>query len=93
MSISRSTLNISLTPELGQFVSSRVASGRYLTASEVIREALRLLEEQERVREMRIEELQSQIKVGIDQLDRGEAIDGKDVFKEVKEKIKRKRAA
>src|SRR5205085_11483455 len=41
----RSSMNVSLTPELEKFVQSRVASGRYQTASEVIREGLRLLEE------------------------------------------------
>jgi len=43
----RTSLNVSLTPELEQFVQSRVASGRFQTASEVVREGLRLLEERE----------------------------------------------
>jgi antitoxin ParD1/3/4 len=43
----RMTLNISLPPKLGQFVEQRVASGRYSSASEVIRAGLRLLEERE----------------------------------------------
>ena len=41
----RTTLNISLTAELGQFIEARVASGRYSSASEVVRDGLRLLEE------------------------------------------------
>lgn len=41
------TLNVSLTPELTSFISSRVASGRYQSASEVVRAALRLLERDE----------------------------------------------
>ena len=45
MAIQRTSLNISLTPELEQFIAARVASGRYQTASEVVRAALRLLEE------------------------------------------------
>ncbi len=40
-------MNVSLTPELEQFVHEKVKSGRYLSASEVVREALRLLEERE----------------------------------------------
>ena len=52
----RVSLNVSLTPELEQFVESRVASGRYQTASEVIREGLRLLEEREQTREAALEE-------------------------------------
>ena len=43
VTIQRTTLNVSLTPELGRFVEERVSSGHYQTASEVIREALRLL--------------------------------------------------
>ena len=41
----RTTLNISLPVQLGQFIEERIASGRYSSASEVIRAALRLLEE------------------------------------------------
>jgi antitoxin ParD1/3/4 len=43
----RTTLNISLPPQLGKFIEQRVASGRYSSASEVIRAGLRLLEERE----------------------------------------------
>lgn len=45
MAIQRTTLNVSLTPELERFIAARVASGRYQTASEVVRAALRLLEQ------------------------------------------------
>jgi antitoxin ParD1/3/4 len=42
------TMNVSITPELAAFVQGRVATGRYRSASEVVRAALRLLEEAER---------------------------------------------
>jgi antitoxin ParD1/3/4 len=43
-------MNVSLTPELEQFVAGKVESGRYTSASEVVREALRLLEEHDRAK-------------------------------------------
>jgi antitoxin ParD1/3/4 len=48
----RKTRNVSLTPELETLVDSKVASGRYRSASEVVRAALRLLDERERERSM-----------------------------------------
>jgi antitoxin ParD1/3/4 len=68
-------MNVSLTPELEQYVHSKVKSGRYLSASEVVREALRLLEERDRLREMRLETLQKQIVAGIEQSDQGRVFD------------------
>lgn len=43
----RTTLNVSLPVELGRFVESMVGSGYYSSASEVVRTALRLLQERE----------------------------------------------
>jgi antitoxin ParD1/3/4 len=48
--IVRITRNVSLTPELARFVAAQIATGRYSTASEVVRASLRLLEEEERRR-------------------------------------------
>ena len=82
-------MNISLPPELEQLIQAKVASGRYQSASEVVGEALRLLEEQDNRGRDSLEELRSQIRVGLDQLDRGEAkvYDDeslKDLFKQIK---------
>ncbi|MEO0558347.1 MAG: type II toxin-antitoxin system ParD family antitoxin [Bacteroidota bacterium] len=44
---SQNTMNVSLTPQLERFTRSLVESGRYRSASEVVRESLRLLEERE----------------------------------------------
>ena len=49
------TRNISLTPEIDAFVAGRIASGRFNSASEVVRAALRLLEQEERQRESSLE--------------------------------------
>jgi antitoxin ParD1/3/4 len=59
-------MNISLTPHLEDLVRAKVESGLYNSASEVMREALRLLQERDQLREMRLEELRSEIQKGID---------------------------
>ena len=66
-------MNVSLTPELEKVITDRVASGRYHSASEVVREALRLLEQQDELYQARLEQLRKEIDIGIEQLDRGES--------------------
>jgi antitoxin ParD1/3/4 len=80
-------MNVSLTPELEKFVRQKVKTGRYLSVSEVIREALRLLEERDMQRQMRIEKLRQEVAVGIEQSDRGEIFDGEEVVAEILEEI------
>lgn len=87
----RASMNVSLTPELEQFVQSRVASGRYQTASEVIREGLRLLEEREEARETALRELRGKLRRAVEQADRGEFLDGEVVFEELRKLGARKR--
>jgi antitoxin ParD1/3/4 len=64
-------MNVSLTPELEQLIHSKVETGRYLSASEVVREALRLLEDRDKLNALRFEELRKEIQIGVDQADRG----------------------
>jgi antitoxin ParD1/3/4 len=66
------TMNISLTPQLEKSVRLRVESGRYASASEVIRDALRLLDQQDQYRAMRLEELRKEVMLGVEQAERGE---------------------
>ena len=84
-------MNVSLTPELEKFVQEKVKSGRYLSASEVVREALRLLQEEDQIRQLRLEKLRKEIMMGIEQLDRGEGVDGEKVFANLREKIRKAR--
>ena len=58
-------MNVSLTPELEQFIHSQVESGKYTSALEVIRAGLKLLEERERIYKGRFEELRQEIMIGI----------------------------
>jgi antitoxin ParD1/3/4 len=90
---SRTTVNISLTPELGAFLQSRVKSGRYQTTSEVVREALRLLQHQERERDQAFKQLKAKLERGAAQAARGELLDGDAVFEELRQLIEERRRA
>jgi antitoxin ParD1/3/4 len=80
---SRVTVNVSLTPSLRRLVDGKVASGRYQSASEVFREALRLLEQHDRLRQRQLKKTREQIEVGLDEARRGELLDGEQVFEEL----------
>ena len=60
-------MNVSLTPELERLVGEKVKSGMYQTASEVVREALRVLQH----RDEELRRLRSDIQAGLDQIGRG----------------------
>ncbi|MBF5056774.1 CopG family transcriptional regulator [Alcanivorax sp. 521-1] len=66
-------MHISLTPELEARIKTKVESGLYNNASEVIREALRFVETHEEwINELKLARLREQLREGMDQLDRGE---------------------
>lgn len=79
----RKTKNISLTPRLEKYVAQKVASGRYQSASEVVREAIRIMEQHERS----LDDMRRKIAVGLDQARRGELLDGEAVFHELEERL------
>ena len=79
-------MNVHLTAELVQLVQSKVKSGRYNSASEVIREALRLLEERDQLMELRKEAIRQKIDEGWESLRRGEGLDGEEFFAELERK-------
>jgi antitoxin ParD1/3/4 len=58
-------MNVNLTPQLEELVRSKVASGLYTSASEVVREALRLMDEQDRLREAKLTQLRSDVRQGL----------------------------
>jgi antitoxin ParD1/3/4 len=71
----RKIMNVSITPELEQFIHARVQSGMYQSASELVREVLRLLAERDELRKRRIEAMDAFIQVGLDSAARGEFVD------------------
>jgi antitoxin ParD1/3/4 len=58
-------MNVNLTPQLEELVRSKVATGMYTSASEVVREALRLMDERDRLRAARLEQLREDIREGL----------------------------
>jgi len=77
---------ISLTPQFEVLIKQKVESGFYHSVSEVVREALQLLEERDYLQKKRLEELRKDIAAGIEQIDRGELIDGQTVFETLRQK-------
>lgn len=80
-------IKVSLTDELARFVDAQVASGRYASSSEVVREALRLMERLDRAEIEKLHWLQNAWREGIDSGDAGE-ID----FAELKQEARRRLA-
>jgi len=79
-------MNVSLTPELEKFVGAKVESGRYTSASEVIREALRLLEEHDSTRAAQLAEFNNELVRRLASLNRGDTTDPR----AVRERLQRK---
>jgi antitoxin ParD1/3/4 len=77
-------VNVSLTPELEQFVTRKVESGLYNNASEVVREGLRLLKEHDEVRR----KWRDQIERGWLQAQAGQVVDGEQVFRKARARTK-----
>jgi antitoxin ParD1/3/4 len=80
-------MNISLTPDLERFVQAKVKSGMYTSASEVVRESLRLLHMHDDLQAQRIAQLNQAIDIGMRQLQRGEKVVAKQSLNKMKKKI------
>jgi antitoxin ParD1/3/4 len=71
-------MNVHLTPELEQLVHAKVQSGRYNSASEVVREALRIMEQRDEVRSIQLQELRNRMDRALAESVRGEGTDGEE---------------
>jgi putative addiction module antidote protein, CC2985 family len=80
-------MNVSLTPELEAIVNKKVKSGLYNSASEVVREGIRLLQQRDEMREKKLESLRIEIQKGIDDLEAGRVRDGGQVMAEFKDRL------
>src|SRR5262245_51013697 len=93
MEVERGPMNVSLTPQLEELVKEKVASGKYNSASEVVRDALRLLEEQDELHRIKLEALKSDIMLGVADLEAGRYktyASGQDLFDDIKKRGRRR---
>jgi antitoxin ParD1/3/4 len=79
-------MNVSLTPELEKFVDDTVATGRYSSASEVVRASLRNFEETERWNGY----IREKIQQGLDDIAAGRVVDGETAMKRIRGAIRKK---
>jgi len=86
------TRNIALTPHFDRFVRAKVSSGRYQSASEVVRDGLRLLEERDEERRQTLARLRRDVEVGWQESERGDTVDGPTVFAEIRKLSKARRS-
>jgi antitoxin ParD1/3/4 len=88
------SMNVSLTKKLEEFVVGKVQSGGYSSASEVVREGLRLLQETEQRKRFsfsNINELEDKLLSGVEQLNRGEGIPADRVKKQLQTHSRKQR--
>ncbi|MDX8396634.1 MAG: type II toxin-antitoxin system ParD family antitoxin [Mariprofundaceae bacterium] len=64
-------MNFSLTPNLEQFIRDKASAGDYNNASEVVREAIRLLKQKDEDRAIKLEHLRAEAQAGIDDIEQG----------------------
>jgi antitoxin ParD1/3/4 len=68
------TRNVNLTEHFDHFIAAGITSGRFSNASEVVREALRLLEQREQEDRARLAWLRAAAKEGFDDIERGDYV-------------------
>jgi len=65
-------MNVSLSRQLQEFIERKVRTGRYQTASDVVREGLRSIEDRDTQRALQLRRLREEIRVGLDQIEKGQ---------------------
>ena len=84
-------MNISLTPELEAYVQRKIESGFYTSASEVVRESLRLMHNYDDLQKQRIQQLNTSIEEGLLQLKAGKKTSASAAYSAIKEKNRKNR--
>ena len=84
-------MNIQIKPELEEIIAAQIATGRYTNPEDVISKALKLLLEWDKGYQNWVEETREKVDVAIEQLDRGEGIDGEVVIEQLRDKLRKAR--
>ncbi len=85
-------MDVSLSPELEKLVQAKIESGRFRSASEVVEEALHLLDERESDRETQLKELRARMDEALAEADRGEVVDGEEFMQRMLDELDREEA-
>lgn len=84
-------MNVSLTKELEHIVDQKVKSGLYNSASEVVREGLRLLQQRDEIREAKLLALRAEVQKGIDDLEAGRYDNSDIAMARIRERLLRRK--
>ncbi|PSN19146.1 type II toxin-antitoxin system ParD family antitoxin [filamentous cyanobacterium CCP5] len=84
-------MEISLSPEIEQYVQDKVSSGQYATASEEFLAGIQLLKDIDRIYQGRYEALRQDVKIGLEAAERGEMVDSETVFSQLHERLNQRR--
>ena len=82
-------MNINLSSEQEQFIQSQIVRGKYTNIQQVIDYALKLLEKQDQNYEQWLDETRKKVQVGLEQLERGDKVDGEIVIAQLEAKFQR----
>lgn len=84
-------MNVSVGQEFEDYVKRKIATGEYASASEVIREGLRLMKEKDLLLEARLQSLRGEIRKGLDEAEAGNVVDGPSAVERIKQNLMRSR--
>ena len=85
-------MTVTLSPELEQFIAEQLKTGYYRSADDVIAQSLGMLRAQEEFIETHTVELREKIAVGLDQIRKGQVVDGRKAIQDLREKLRKREA-
>ncbi len=83
-------MTVTLTPEQEQFIAEQLQSGHYQSAGDIIAQGLGMLRAQEAFIRSNTDELREKIAVGMEQIRRGEVVDGRTAIRNAREKLRQR---